>query len=275
VAGSHVEVIVLKQFASCLAMPMLVIGPEGDLLFFNEPAEAILGHRFDEIGEMGRDEWTSLMVTSDDQGVPIKHEERPMIAALERRVPINKKFWLRGLDGKRRKVEGTALPLIDLGGELLGVVGIFWDFQSVGGEGAEAQVSRDGRIRYAVETVLCRRLAEALAMPVYLVDALGRLIYFNEAAGRILGRRFEDLSETTRDELYAVFAPSAEDGSPIAPDQHPMSIARERRELSHQDMWIRDLNGKSRHVEVTAIPLIGQSGRILGAFGIFWENQTA
>jgi PAS domain-containing protein len=275
VAQRHVEVIVLKQLASCLAMPMLVIGSKGDLLFFNEPAEPILGHRFDEIGEMGQDEWSGLLATSDDQGVPIKREDRPLIAALERRLPAHNRFWMRGLDGQRRKIEGTAIPLIDLRGELLGAVGIFWDFQSIGSEGGEGQASREGRIRYGVETVLCRRFADALAMPVFMVDAEGQLIHFNEAAGRVLGRRFEDLAETTRSELYDAFAPCDEDGTPIAPERHPMSIARECRGLVHHRMWIRDLNGRSRRLEVTAIPLVGQSGRMLGAFGIFWENEVS
>jgi len=278
VAKRHVEVVVLKQLASCLAMPMLVIGPEGDLLFFNESAEPVLGHRFDEIGEMSRDEWSALLRTTDDYGAPIKREERPMIAALERRVPVYNRFWLRGLDGERRKIEGTAFPLINLGGELLGVVGIFWDFKRIGGEAGEAgetQVSRDGRVRYAVETILTRRLSESLATPVFMVDAEGQLIHFNEAAGLILGRRYEDLATTTREELYTAFAPRDEDGSLIPPDRHPMAIARERRELAHRRMTIRDLSGTMRHVEVTAIPLVGQSGRMLGAFGIFWEIEAS
>jgi PAS domain-containing protein len=257
-------------------MPMFVIGPDGDLLFFNEPAESILGHRFDEIGEMRRDDWSSLLVTSDDLGVPIKREDRPMIVALERQVPAHRSFWLRGLDGKRRKIEGTAIPLISLSGEMLGAVGIFWEFQRIGseGEGGEAQVNREGRPRYAVETILTRRLAETLATPVYLVDAEGRLIYFNRAAGRVLGRRFEELPMLKRDDLYADFAPRGEDGAEVAPEEHPMSIARVRRELVHRPLWIRDLDGRPRHIEVTAIPLIGQGDRMLGAFGIFWEIEA-
>jgi hypothetical protein len=30
-----------------------------------------------------------------------------------------------------------------------------------------------------------------------------------------------------------------------------------------------------RHVEVTAFPLIGQAGRVLGAVGLFWEVKHA
>ncbi|MBW2374226.1 MAG: PAS domain-containing protein, partial [Deltaproteobacteria bacterium] len=38
-----VELILLRQLASQLAMPIIVVDPRGDLLYFNEAAEAILG----------------------------------------------------------------------------------------------------------------------------------------------------------------------------------------------------------------------------------------
>ena len=44
----NVEIILLKQLASCLAMPMFVLGPDGEMLYFNEPAESIVGARYAE-----------------------------------------------------------------------------------------------------------------------------------------------------------------------------------------------------------------------------------
>ena len=46
------ELILLRQCASHLAMPIWIMGPDGNLLFYNEPAEPILGRRFDEAGEL-------------------------------------------------------------------------------------------------------------------------------------------------------------------------------------------------------------------------------
>jgi hypothetical protein len=37
-------------------------------------------------------------------------------------------------------------------------------------------------------------------------------------------------------------------------------------------LWIRGLDQVPRHIEVTALPLIGQSQRFLGAAAIFWMS---
>jgi PAS domain-containing protein len=49
---------------------LFVVDTNGTLLFYNEPAEAILGRRFDETGEMPESEWRRIFVAMDEQGVP-------------------------------------------------------------------------------------------------------------------------------------------------------------------------------------------------------------
>jgi PAS domain-containing protein len=267
----NVEIVLLKQLASCLAMPMMVIGPDGDLLYFNESSESLMGRRFDETGELDRDEWPALYQTSDDYGVPIKREERPMIGALERREIIHSRFWLHGLDGHRRKIEGTAVPLVDEDDEFLGVLGLFWELSIphmiTPGPSAPQLKTR----QHPVEMILARRLASTLAAPIFLVDEQGRVLYFNAGASRILGRDFADLGGVSRGDLYASFKPRNENGIPIVPNKHPLSIARLENRPAHSRSWIHGLDGSRRLIEVTAIPLIGQAGRALGAFGVFWE----
>ena len=48
----EIEVILTRQLASYLAVPVLIVDTDGTLLYFNEPAEAIFARRFDETGEM-------------------------------------------------------------------------------------------------------------------------------------------------------------------------------------------------------------------------------
>ena len=48
-------------------------------------------------------------------------------------------------------------------------------------------------------------------------------------------------------------------------------IAVEQRRPAHGRFWIRGLDGQRRRLEVTAIPLLGQADRHLGAAAIFWE----
>ena len=55
-----VELILMRQLASSLAMPIFLVDAGGALAFYNEPAEALLGKRFDETGEMTVGEWASV-----------------------------------------------------------------------------------------------------------------------------------------------------------------------------------------------------------------------
>ena len=47
-----IQIILIRQLAGYLGMPLFLVDPKGDLLFYNEPAEAILGRRFEETGAM-------------------------------------------------------------------------------------------------------------------------------------------------------------------------------------------------------------------------------
>ena len=51
-AQKAVELILMRQLASYLAVPIFLVDPEGNLLYYNEPAERLLGRRYDETGEM-------------------------------------------------------------------------------------------------------------------------------------------------------------------------------------------------------------------------------
>jgi PAS domain-containing protein len=272
-AKSNVEIVLLKQLASCLAMPMFVLGPEGELLYFNESAEPILARRFDETGMMSVDEWVDLIRTTDEDGVPVKEEERPLIAALKRREPTNRRFWLRGFDARHRLVEGTAIPLIDLAGRLIGALGIFWE--PVRGDGpahSAGPLSTPGQ--HEVEIILTQRIASRLAIPIFLIDVDGRLLFFNKAAEPMLGQRFEDFVGTSREQMYETFRPSKANGTAMKREDHPLWIARVRCEPVHRPVRIRGLDGVDRSLEVTAIPLIGQRGRMLGVVGLFWEAES-
>jgi len=67
-AQQEIEVILIRQLASYLAMPMVIVNPVGTLIFYNEPAEELLAMRFEETGEMPEDEWVEEAnhVSDDD-----------------------------------------------------------------------------------------------------------------------------------------------------------------------------------------------------------------
>ena len=126
----EVEVILMRQLASYLAMPIFVVDPVGNLLFYNEPAEALLGRPFDEAGEMPMAKWSTAFSPSDEEGRPLPPEALPLVNALRRRKPAHRTIRITGLDGISRRIETMAFPLVGQGGRLLGVAAIFWDLDS-------------------------------------------------------------------------------------------------------------------------------------------------
>ena len=127
VAQRAIEMILTRQLASYLAMPIFVVDPDGHLVYYNEPAEMILGCRFEETGELPAQEWSSIFTHSDELDQELPPESLPLMIALRERCPAHRAFWIRGLDQIRRHIEVTAFPLIGQAGRFLGVVAIFWE----------------------------------------------------------------------------------------------------------------------------------------------------
>jgi PAS domain-containing protein len=124
-----------------------------------------------------------------------------------------------------------------------------------------------------IELILTRQLASSLAMPIFLVDADGTLVYYNESAEHILGRRFDETGEMSADEWATAFSPTDETGRPLRPDEVPLTIAHIERRPVHVELWIRGLDNVARQIGATALPLIGAGGRYVGSLAIFWETN--
>ena len=124
-----------------------------------------------------------------------------------------------------------------------------------------------------IETILARQLASYLAMPIFIVDPQGGLIFYNESAEAILGRRFAETGEMTVTELSSIFTTTDEEGQPLPADALPVVATHKEHRPSHGRFWICGLDNVRRHIEVTALPLIGQADRYLGAIAIFWEVE--
>jgi PAS domain-containing protein len=122
-----------------------------------------------------------------------------------------------------------------------------------------------------IEVILTRQLASYLAMPIFLVDPQGTLLYYNEPAEPILGRRFEETGEMPVGEWSVIFDPRDEDGNPLPPERLPLVVALSERRPAHGSLCIHGLDGVPRHIQVIAFPLLAQAGRFLGAAAIFWE----
>ena len=122
-----IQIILARQLASSLAMPILIVDTDGTLIFYNEPAEVILDQRFEETGEMPADVWSGRFAVADEARKPIAQEDRPMMMALSERQPYSRTVWMRCGHREWLHVNITAFPLIGEGRQFLGAQMIFWE----------------------------------------------------------------------------------------------------------------------------------------------------
>lgn len=123
----EIEVILARQLASYLAVAVFVVDNDGTLLFYNEPGEEILGTRFEQTGMMAVDEWSTIFHPTDEDGNEIPPEELPLVITLSEGQPAHRQFFIRGLDGKPRRIHVTSFPLLAQGRRRLGAIAIFWE----------------------------------------------------------------------------------------------------------------------------------------------------
>jgi PAS domain-containing protein len=126
-----IELILIRRLATYLSIPMFVVDADGTMLFYNEPAELLLGRRFDEAGEMKLEVWSTIFLPRDEHGEALAPEALPLFVAIRERRPAHRIIQFTGLDGVAKRVEVTAFPLAGLSGRLLGAVAAFWSVDGV------------------------------------------------------------------------------------------------------------------------------------------------
>src|SRR6266540_7476246 len=99
-----VEIILNRHLADCLAIPVFITDTTGNLLFYNEPAEEILGKRYEDTGEMPVEEWSTIFKNKDEEGRALPPEELPLVRTLNTHLPYYKTFWIESLMGKKEKI---------------------------------------------------------------------------------------------------------------------------------------------------------------------------
>jgi PAS domain-containing protein len=126
-AQLEVELILTRQLATSLSVPFVLVGPTGDILFYNEAAETVLGVRFQETGPIKADDTDRFVAITDMAGRPLARTERTANIAITERRPAHAQALLTAADGTRREVEVTAIPLLGQAGHLIGAAVMFWE----------------------------------------------------------------------------------------------------------------------------------------------------
>jgi PAS domain-containing protein len=124
--------------------------------------------------------------------------------------------------------------------------------------------------QHPIELILVRHLATRLAVPVFIVDAAGDMVYFNEPAEEVLGRRFDEIRLMPYEEWSTAFQPTVA-GRALAPEEGPLAVALHRAVPAHMSLGIVGGDGLERSIEVTAFPIIAPVDRLVGAVAMAWE----
>src|SRR3954447_23375146 len=109
----------------------------------------------------------------------------------------------------------------------------------------------------------------ALSTPAFLVDEGGVLAFYNEAAGMMLGKRFEELGTVGAEEWGSLFGPFDAQGEPIPYDHLPLVTPARSGRPARSEYEIHSSDGVSHKVEGSAFPILAAHGS-QGGIAIFW-----
>lgn len=119
-----------------------------------------------------------------------------------------------------------------------------------------------------LDLILARNLMTVLETPSFLVDSDGAMVFFNEAAGAMLGKRFEEIGRLNREEWNQI-GPVDAHGNPVEDEKMPLAVALREGRPAHGRFHICTDLGKIVEVETSAVPLVS-SGDFHGALVVFW-----
>ena len=119
--------ILSRQLADSLSVPVFLVDPDGNLLFYNPPAELVLGKKFEETGPMPVGDWGTWFLPHEEDGSPIPPEGLPLVQTIKTKTPAHRTFWIKSLKGNSTRISVTSIPIIGRGGKFCGAMAIFWD----------------------------------------------------------------------------------------------------------------------------------------------------
>ena len=124
-----------------------------------------------------------------------------------------------------------------------------------------------------LELILARNFLTSLSTPAFLVDESGALVFYNEAAGALLGISFEESGRMPAEEWSHAVGPFGGDGSPIPIEEMPTTQALRQGRPAHGGFTVRSVTGEEYEIESTALPIVAEGGQE-GAMIFFWTRTN-
>jgi PAS domain-containing protein len=120
-----------------------------------------------------------------------------------------------------------------------------------------------------LELIQARNLLSSLSTPALLVNRVGDVIFYNEAAGALLGQRYEETGTLSAHDWVCTFGPFDENGEPLPIERQPLTPALRANRAGHAVHRIRSAAGGEYDIEVSGVPIVVGHG-FQGAMIYFW-----
>jgi PAS domain-containing protein len=125
-----------------------------------------------------------------------------------------------------------------------------------------------------LELILARNFLTSLSTPAFLVDESGALLFYNEAAGALLGISFEESGRMPADEWGRAHGPFGDDGKQLPLEELPTTKALRDGRPAHARFTIRSVKGEDHEIESSALPIVAEGGQE-GAMIFFWTTANS
>jgi PAS domain-containing protein len=122
-----------------------------------------------------------------------------------------------------------------------------------------------------LELILARNLLAIISLAAILVDVDGTIVFYNDAAGEILGTRFEEMGRIPAERWTAELGPFDKHGARLPQEGLPLNVAL-RQGRPGYGRFYTSVDAGLIPVEATALPLIGPAG-LHGALVVFWPLE--
>jgi PAS domain S-box-containing protein len=255
-AESEAERRWLQAVIDTVPLGVMVARPDGRLLS-NRRAEALLGMPLSPTG--GSAQYASRILFPD--GRPVPREELVSSRVLRGETVMDAEFLVEHVDGTRRPLLGSAAPIRDAEGRVIGGVGAFQDMSD--------RMHMEAAIR--TNEQLLKSIFDLLPVGVWIADASGRIVANNPAAERVWqGARYVPVAEFGQYKGWWV-----DSGKPIAAEEWALARALVKGETSTGELVrIGCFDGSFKTIINSAAPLRDESGRVAGAI-VVNEDITA
>ena len=121
--------------------------------------------------------------------------------------------------------------------------------------------------------ILARSFASNLATAVFLFDAEGTVVYYNEAAEHLTGRPFIEGAGTTAEEWMGRGQPLDEEGREMPIESLPLGTTILKREPAHGVTMFRTADGDYHRFENVTFPLFAHTEDFVGVVAIVWPLE--